>query len=324
MKAVVTTGSALRPELTLGDVAEPGEPGPDDVVVQVHAASVNPKDWKLNYNIARLATPLLAQRVAPLFGDDLAGRVVSKGSNVTDFDIGDAVYGMDMRLRTASLAERALISQKRIARRPESLSFREAASMPLAAQTAVQGLRRGQAGSGSRVLIIGASGGVGTFVVQVARARGMHVTGVCSGRNADFVRELGADEVIDYNAGDYRKTAGPFDLVFDVASHESPGSCAAMMAPGAWFISTGGDLGSMLGTPFHRALGTNAASIMVESWREDLDTLTSLVDGGQLKPVIDSEFDLADSEQAYERSQTGRCRGKVVIRVRADEDAAAS
>jgi len=315
MKAVVTTGSALRPELTVRDVAEPAEPGPDDVVVQVHAASVNPKDWKLNYNIARMVTPLLAHRLAPLFGDDLAGTIVAKGSNVTDFAIGDAVYGMDMRLRTASLAERALINQKRIARKPETLAYRQAASMPLAAQTALQAFRRGRAGEGSRVLIIGASGGVGTFAVQIAKAQGMHVTGVCSGRNADFVRELGADEVIDYTAGDYRKTAGLFDLVFDVASRETPRSCAAMMAPGAWFISTGGDARSMLGTPVYRALGTNAASIMVESYREDLETLTALIGNGRLKPIIDSEFDLAESQQAYDRSRTGRCRGKVVIGV---------
>ncbi len=319
MKGVVTTSRSLRPALTVGDLPEPGEPEPDDVIVRVHAASVNPKDWKINYNIARLATPLLAARVAPLFGDDLAGKIIAKGRNVTDFDIGDAVYGMDMRLRTASLAERARISQKRIARKPETLSFGEAASMPLAAQTAVQGLRRGQAGEGSRVLVIGASGGVGTFVVQIARAQGAHVTGVCSARNSDFVRELGAHEVIDYNAGDYRKSAGPFDLVFDVASLHSPGSCAAMMAPGAWFISTGGDLGSMVGTPFYRVLGNNAASIMVESWREDLETLTSLVDSGKLKPIIDSEYELEDSEQAYERSRTGRCRGKVVIRVTTED-----
>ncbi|MEW6301274.1 MAG: NAD(P)-dependent alcohol dehydrogenase [Thermodesulfobacteriota bacterium] len=315
MKAVVTTGPALRPRLTLGEVADPGEPGADDVVVKVHAASVNPKDWKLNYNIARLATPLMANRLAPLFGDDLAGTVVTRGGNVTDLQIGDAVYGMDMRLRTASLAEYALIARKRIARKPESLSFGQAASMPLAAQTALQGLRKGRAGKGSRVLIIGASGGVGTFAVQIARAQGMHVTGVCSGRNADLVRELGAHEVIDYTAGDYRKSAGPFDMIFDVTSHESPRKCAAMMGPDAWFISTGGDFRSMLGTPFYRVFGKNAAGVVVASYTRDLESLASMVDKGELKPVIDSEFDLADSEQAYRRSRTGRCRGKVVIRV---------
>lgn len=315
MKAVVTTGRALHPELTIQDVPKPGSPGPDDVLVQVHAASVNPKDWKLNYNIARLATPALTSKIRPLFGDDLAGTVVAKGRRVTDLEIGDAVYGMDMRLRTASLGEQTLIARKRIGRKPQSLSFAQAAAMPLAAQTALQGLRKGGGREGSRVLIIGASGGVGTFAVQIAKARGMHVTGVCSGRNSDFVRDLGADAVIDYTAGDYRQSAGPFDLVFDVTSYESPLSCSALLAPKGRFISTGGDLWSMLGTPLYRALGKRAGTVVVESYSEDLDTLAALVERGELKPVIDSEFDLADSEQAYQRSRTGRCRGKVIIKV---------
>ena len=315
MKAVTTTGWGLRPRLTTHEMPQPGDPGPDDVVVQVHAASVNPKDWKLNYHLAMLATPALTSRLPPLFGDDLAGTVVARGSNVTDFALGDAVYGMDMRLRTASLAEQARISQHCIAKKPASLSFEQAAAMPLAALTALQGLRRGRAQAGSRVLLIGASGGVGTFAVQIARAMDCHVTGVCSGRNADFVRELGADEVIDYTAGDYRDSAGPFDLVFDVTSHESPRSCARMIADGGWFISTGGDARSMLGTPLYRMLGRNTASILVKPRRADLEELAAMVDDGKLRPIVDSEFDLADSEAAYQRSRTGRCRGKVVIRV---------
>lgn len=315
MKAVMTPGWGLHPHLTLQDVPEPGEPGPDDVIVQVAAASVNPKDWKLNYGLARLATPALTQRLPPVFGDDLAGTVIAKGANVRDLDIGDAVYGMDMRLRTASLSERARIARKRIARKPASLSFAQAAAMPLAAQTALQGLRKGKLRLGSKVLIIGASGGVGTFAVQIARALGAHVTGVCSGRNIGLVRELGADEVIDYTRGDFRQSAGPFDLVFDVVSRETPRSCASLMARNGWFISTGGDARSMLGTPLYKALGFNATSVRVESWRSDLETLTEMVESGKLRPVIDSEFDLADSEQAYQRSRTGRCCGKVVIQV---------
>lgn len=315
MKAIITTGRSLKPRLTLADVREPAEPGPDDVLVKVHAASVNPKDWKLNYNIARAATPVLVKRLRPLFGDDLAGTVLAVGKKVSDFAVGDEVYGMDMRLRTASLAEKTLINQKRIAKKPPSLSFLEAASMPLAAQTALQGLRKGGAKAGSKVLIIGASGGVGTFAVQIAKVLGCHITGVCSGKNAAFVRDLGADEVIDYTRGDYRQSAGPFDLVFDVTSYESPRTCAALIADNGWFISTGGDARAMLGTPLYRLFGKNAASIVVESWREDLDALTEMVESGRLKPVIDSEFELAEADDAYYRSRGGRCRGKVVIKV---------
>ena len=317
MKAIVTTGWSLSPTLSLTDRSVPERLGANDVLVQVHAASVNPKDWKLNYHAAVALSPLLVNKLPPFFGDDLAGVIIDKGSKVRDFEIGDAVYGMDMRPRTASLAERTRIDQKRIAKKPSSLTFQQAASMPLAAQTALQGLHKGKAEAGKRVLIIGASGGVGTFAVQIAKAMGLHVTGVCSGRNADFARELGADEIIDYTLGDYRHTAGAFDLVFDVTSYESPRTCDALIAEDGWFISTGGDARSMLITPFYRVFGKHCGTVVVESWTRDLDTLSGLVESGKLRPIIDSVFPLAESQQAYDRSRTGRCRGKVVIEVMA-------
>ena len=317
MRAVIATNGVFKPELTVTELPAPAAPGPHDVIVRVHAASVNPKDWKLNYNLSRITalSSAMARRVRPLFGDDLAGTVVATGSKVHDLQPGDAVYGMDMRLRTASLAEQALISRKRIARMPPGLSFTQAASMPLAALTALQGLRRGHASKGSRVLVIGASGGVGTFSVQIGKALGMHITGVCSGANADFVTSLGADAVIDYTAGDYRQDAGEFDLVFDVTSYETPQTCAALIAPEGWFISTGGQGASMLATPLYRLAGRNADSVVVESYTKDLDTLSGMVERGELRPVIDSVFSLEEAEQAYARNRTGRCRGKVVIAI---------
>ena len=315
MKAITTSGWGLSAELVLNTISAPTGLGANDVLVQVHGASVNPKDWKLNYHAAVAFTPLLVNKLPPFFGDDLAGVIIDKGSKVRDFEIGDAVYGMDMRPRTASLAELTRIDQKRIAKKPPSLTFQQAASMPLAAQTALQGLRKGKAEAGKSVLIIGASGGVGTFAVQIAKAMGLHVTGVCSGRNADFARELGADEIIDYTQGDYRNTAGSFDLVFDVTSYESPRTCDALIAEDGWFISTGGDARSMLITPFYRVFGKHCGTVVVESWTRDLDTLSELVESGKLRPIIDSVFPLAQSQQAYDRSRTGRCRGKVVIEV---------
>lgn len=318
MKVVTTSGWGLSARLVLENIPAPSRLGPNDVLVQVHAASVNPKDWKLNYHAAVAFTPLLVNKLPPFFGDDLAGVVIDKGSKVQDFEIGDAVYGMDMRPRTASLAELARIDQKRIARKPPSLTFQQAAAMPLAAQTALQGLKKGKAEAGKTVLIIGASGGVGTFAVQIAKAMGLHVTGVCSGRNADFVRQLGAEEIIDYTQGDYRKTSGSFDLVFDVTSYESPLSCDALIAGDGWFISTGGDARSMLVTPFYRVFGKHCGTVVVESWKRDLDTLSALVESGKLRPIIDSVFSLAESQEAYDRSRTGRCRGKVVIEVKSE------
>lgn len=318
MKAITTTGWGPNTKLILSEMDAPAKPGPDDVLVEVHAASVNPKDWKLNFHLAMAATPVGTQRLPPIFGDDLAGVVIARGANVRHFEIGDAVYGMDMRLRTASLAEQARISQHRVAKKPKNLSFNEAASLPLAALTALQGLRKGGAQAGKSVLIIGASGGVGTLAVQIAKQMKMHVTGVCSTRNLDFVRALGADALIDYTKGDYRKTAGEFDIVFDVTSYETPLTCKALLGRKGHFISTGGQGMSMLATPLYRVLGKKADTVVVESYRQDLDTLADMVEQGMLKPIIDSVFPLEDSEAAYERNRSGRCRGKVVIEVLAD------
>ncbi|MED5387830.1 MAG: NAD(P)-dependent alcohol dehydrogenase [Pseudomonadota bacterium] len=315
MKAITTTGWGLNARLALTETAAPQRLGDEDVLVQVHAASVNPKDWKLNYHLAVAATPVGIKRLPPIFGDDLAGVVIAKGRKVRHFEMGDAVYGMDMRLRTASLAEQARISQHRVAKMPSTLSFKEAASLPLAALTALQGLRKGGAKAGQSVLIIGASGGVGTLAVQIAKHLGLQVTGVCSTRNLDFVRELGADALIDYTRGDYRKTAGEFDIVFDVTSYETPLSCAALLGRDGHFISTGGQGMSMFATPLYRLVGKKADTVVVESYRQDLDTLAAMVEDGVLKPIIDSVFPLADSEAAYARNRSGRCRGKVVIDV---------
>lgn len=313
MHAITTTGWGIHPRLCLTERPEP-EPGPNDVLVEVHAASVNPKDLKLNYQAARLLTPWGTRTLPPLFGDDLAGVVVACGAQVHDFKPGDAVYGMDMRLRTASLAESAVIDQRRIALKPMSLDFAHAAAMPLAALTALQGLRRGQAKAGAQVLIIGASGGVGTFAVQLAREMGCEVTGVCSGRNQALVHELGADKTIDYTQGDYRQGSGEFDLIFDVTSYETPATTAALRKPDGWFISTGGHGRAVLKTYLSR--DPRVSLIRVESWRKDLEELAAWVDADRLHPVIDSEFSLEDSESAYQRSRSGRARGKIVITVR--------
>lgn len=315
MKAIATAGWGPKTILTVTETAAPSKLGADDVLVEVRAASVNPKDWKLNYHLAMVATPLLTKRLPPLFGDDLAGVVVDRGAQVSDLQIGDEVYGMDMRLRTASLAERAVINQQRVAKKPTNLSFNEAASLPLAALTALQGLRKGGASAGKSVLIIGASGGVGSLAVQIACHMGMHVTGVCSTRNLDFVRELGAESVIDYTQGDYRKTAGEFDIVYDVTSYETPLTCKALLGRSGHFISTGGQGVSMVATPLYRLLGKKADSVVVESYRDDLNYLTDLMETGVLKPIIDSVYALADSDAAYQRNRSGRCRGKVVIEV---------
>lgn len=316
MKAITTKGWSLKPQLVLEERPTP-TPGLDDVQVKVYAASVNPKDWKLNLTGSILATPLLRRHIRPLFGDDLAGVVTAIGDNVKDFSLGDKVYGMDMRIRTASLAEDAVINQNRIAHMPCNISYAEAGAMPLAALTALQGLNIGKTKEGSKVLLIGASGGVGTYAVQIAKALGAHVTAVCSGRNTELVTELGADATIDYTLGDFRQTAGAFDVVFDIASYDTPRTCAKLMGDKGIFISTFGHMAGLLSTAL--PLNKRIKSVTVTPRRSDLETLKTMVEAGQLRTVMDSEFSLADSQGAYDRSRSGRARGKIAIIVRDEE-----
>ncbi|MDX1498232.1 MAG: NAD(P)-dependent alcohol dehydrogenase, partial [Salinisphaeraceae bacterium] len=238
---------------------------------------------------------------------------VAKGEKVEGFEVGDAVFGMDMRLRTASLAEYAVINQRRIARMPKNVTFAEAAAVPLAAQTALQGFRQAGAKEGSAVLIIGASGGVGTYAVQIAKLLGCDTTGVCSSRNIERVKDLGADKVIDYTQEDFRKSGEQYDVVFDVTSYETPGTCKALLKPDGHFVSTMGHARALIST-----LLTNrqkASLVVVESYTKDLETLGAWMEAGQLKSIIDCRVPLAESQWAYERSRSGRAQGKIVIEI---------
>jgi alcohol dehydrogenase len=315
MKAVATRGFLVCSELFVAEAQRP-EPGPDDVLVRVHATSVNPKDWKLNTVIGAF-TPKFGTRRPVIIGDDLSGEVVAVGSRVTTFAPGDLVYGMDMRLRTAAAAEYARISAKRIALKPQHLSHEEAAVVPLAGLTAYQALLKGNLTSGQRILIIGASGGVGTFAVQLAKAMGAHVTGVCSGKNAELVRSLGADELVDYTLGDYRTSLGTFDLVFDATSYETPQSCRKLMTKESHFISTMGNGKAIVAIALAKLnpWGPKASLVVVESYTDQLDQLRGLIESGHVKPIIDSKFALAEINAAYDRSKSGRSRGKIAVAV---------
>lgn len=316
MRAATTRGFGPLSRLVIKDVDKPSV-GPDDVLVEVHASSVNPKDWKLNTSISALAPKVGPLADLHIIGDDLAGVIVDKGQKVSDFDIGDAVYGMDMRLRTAACAEYAIIAQNRIAHKPCNISFSAAASVPLAALTALQAFQLGKVKDGSKVLVIGASGGVGTFAIQIARAMGAAVTGVCSGRNAELVASLGADQIIDYTRENFLGTQDNFDMVFDATAYESLASCSSLLKDDGIFISTAGH-GKALFNLFKARLSPGrqtARPIWVESYTHDLETLKHYIEAGSVKPVVDSQYSLDNIGEAYARSKTGRSRGKVVINI---------
>lgn len=309
MKAIKATGSPLSPHLSVTEAPIP-KAGAGDVVIKVKAASVNPKDFKLNFNLARPST-LIPNLAPPLFGDDLAGVVVEVGRGVADYKVGDEVYGMDMRLRTASLAEYARIATKRIAPKPASLTFEEAASVPLAALTALQGLRKGNAKTDSQVLLIGASGGVGTFAVQIAKAMGCEVTAVCGQFNVQRVKDLGADTVVNRHETDYRQLDKQFDLVFDITSFETPKNCERILKLSGYFISTAGQTTAYLGmlkrpNPRHQF-------IFVESYTNDLLQLNEWIDQGLVRPVIAKTYSMEEADLAYAFSRTGKANGKIVL-----------
>lgn len=315
MKAATTEGFITKSHLLVKETRLP-KPAANEVLVKIAATSVNPKDWKLNTNISSLIPGIGSLRPF-IIGDDLSGEVVELGSAVTEFSVGDQVYGMDMRLRTAAAAEYAVINKKRIAIKPANISHTQAAVVPLAALTAYQAYLKGNLQQGQRLLIIGASGGVGTFAVQIAKAMGAEITAVCSGRNSELVKSLGADHLIDYTQEDFQSREEDFDMVFDVTSYETPQSCASLLKEGGVFVTTMGYLKPIVFTGFAK-LSPNkkkAKIVMVESYTEHLNAIREMIEKGEVTPIIDSEFSLAEIDKAYQRSKSGRARGKIAINV---------
>lgn len=317
MKAASTSGIGPKSKLVIKQTVKP-KIGEHDLLVEVYASSVNPKDWKLNTNISSLVPKLGPLSSFHIIGDDLSGVVVEVGSKVSNFKIGDEVYGMDMRLRTSACAEYACIAAKRVAHKPKNISFSEAAAVPLAALTALQAFQIGKVKKDSKVLVIGASGGVGTFAIQIAKAMGATVTGVCSGKNIELVKSLGADATIDYTGDDYRKQKNNFDVIFDATAFESLGTCAALMADDGIFISTAGHGKALINAyrPYFAYGKKTAKPVWVESYTRDLETLKNYIETGLVKVIIDSVHSLENINDAYAKSKSGRSRGKVVIKIK--------
>ena len=253
-----------------------------------------------------------------VLGDDLAGIIVEKGSMVKQFEVGDEVYGMSMNFRTGSCAEFAAISHDCIAQKPVNLRYAEAASVPLAGLTALQALSLGNVNEYSNILIIGASGGVGTFAVQIAKAMGAYVTGVCSGKNSDLVLSLGADEVIDYTKRSFIDEEHDFDVVIDATSFESLFSCSSILKEDGIYVTTAGFAHSIL-TFFaakYRPGKQRSKKTWVNSNTKDLEKLRYYLESGQVVPVLDSEYSLSEISKSYARSKTGRAVGKIVINIK--------
>jgi NADPH:quinone reductase-like Zn-dependent oxidoreductase len=314
MKAIVQDKYGSPDMLNLRDVDKP-EPLDDEVLVQVHAAAVNTADW-----IALTGRPYAARLAFGLFrpkrripGIAMAGRVAGVGRNVTQFKPGDDVFG---EVHSA-YAEYVTVAENRIGRKPTNLTFEQAAAVPLAGITALQGLRdKGRVQPGHQVLINGASGGVGTFAVQIAKALGADVTAVCSTRNVDIARSLGADHVIDYTHEDFTQSETRFDAILDLAGSRPLSDCVRLLTPHGVYVSSVGRLGWVLRVAVASLSARGKiVSLTGHQTQQDLAVLKEMLESGKVKPVIDRQYTLAEAPEALRYQGQGHAQGRIVITV---------
>jgi NADPH:quinone reductase-like Zn-dependent oxidoreductase len=295
--------------------------GGDDVLVRVRAAGVDRGVWHMMTGLPYLGRLAFGVRKpkARILGLDLAGTVEAVGPDVTRFAVGDAVYGSG----SGSYAEYAVASESKLAAKPQSLSFEQAAAVPVSAVTALLGLRAGKIGEGQKLLVTGASGGVGSYAVQLAKAYGAQVTGVCSTGKVGFVRTLGADRVIDYTREDFAAT-GPYDLILDIAGNPSISRLRHALTPTGTAVITGGEGGGKLTGGLHRQLGALALSAFIGQRltmflglvrAAELQDLTPLIEAGKIAPALDRTFALAEARDALRFLEGGHVSGKVVLTI---------
>jgi NADPH:quinone reductase-like Zn-dependent oxidoreductase len=320
MKAAAIDNYGGSERLTVRDLPEPGPPGSGQVLLRVHAAGVNPIDWKIRNGSMRLLMPA---RFPLVLGYDVAGEVVEIGPEVTRFQPGDVVFGgVDVIRQGGSYAELALAREAALAPKPQEFSFEEAAAVPMAALTALQGLRdKGELAAGEKVLVNGASGGVGHFAVQITAALGARVTAVTSARNFDFVRGLGAEDVIDHEEEDFAGREQTWDVIFDAVSNHTYADCEPVLArDGGIYVATLGGPKLMIWIALTELGGLfgqrKRARLVLGKYRvEDLAVLARMVEQRKLRPEIQEVFPLEEIRKAHELSESGHVRGKIVVRV---------
>ncbi len=320
MKAIVYHNYGSADVLKLEEVPKP-TPADNEVLIRVQAASLNPLDWHF-----MRGTPYLVRTMSGLrkpevtrLGIDVAGQVEAVGKNVTQFKLGDEVFGACR----GALAEYVCPLEDKLALKPAYTSFEVAATVPVAALTALQGLRdKGRIQRGQKVLINGAAGGVGTFAVQIAKAFGADVTGVCSTRNMDMVRLIGAHHVMDYTQEDFTKSGQRYDLILDCFANHSLFACRRVLNPKGTYIAVGGPSGRWMIGPLARLITALVLSRFVSQKcvpflarpnKEDLAIMHDLMEAGKVTPVIDKCYSLNEIPEAIRYLEEGHARGKVVI-----------
>ncbi len=325
MKAIVYEKYGSADVLQLKEVEKPGL-NDDEVLVKVHAASVNAYDWHfLNADIflVRLAAGLLKPKNTRL-GADIAGRVETVGKNIKQFKPGDEVFGDIGSYGNGGFAEYISVPESALAFKPANLSFEEAAAVPMAAVTALQGLRdAGQIQPGQKVLINGGSGGVGTFAVQIAKSFGAEVTAVCSTRNMDTARKLGADYVIDYTQEDFTKIGQQYDLILAVNGYHPISAYKRALAPKGIYVMAGGSPAQifqalLMGKWMSKTGGKTMGVLTVHLNQKDLGFLKELLEAGKVVPVVERCYPLNEAAEALRYLGAGHAKGKIVITIAHD------
>jgi len=320
MKAIVWTKYGSPDFLALKEVAQPVA-GNDEVLIKVEAASINSWDWEMLMGkpfVNRLMAGLLKPKKITILGCDIAGRVEALGKRVKQFQPGDEVFGDLSGCGWGGFAEYVSVPEKALTLKPDNLTFEQAAAVPQAGLLALQGLRdKGQIQSGQTVLINGASGGVGSFAVQMAKLFGAEVTGVCSTKKLEIVRSLGADHVIDYTQDDFTKNGQCYDLILDVRGYHSIFDYKRALAPKGIYVMVGGSMALanqvlFLG-PWISMITSRKMSLLLHKANKGLVFLKTLLEDGNVIPVIDRCYLLSDVPEALRYFGEGRARGKVVI-----------
>jgi NADPH:quinone reductase-like Zn-dependent oxidoreductase len=321
VKAIVRETYGPPDVLRLDDVPTPTN-GYLGVLVRVHAASANAGDWHLLRGTP-LAFRLVAGLIKPkykIIGNDIAGTVEAVGRNVTQFKRGDEVFGEVSRCGFGAYAEYVAARENALALKPTNLSFEEAASVPTAGCTALQGLRKGNIQSAQKVLIHGAAGGVGTFAVQIAKAVGAEVTGVCSTKNAEMIRSIGADHVLDYTRVDFASSGQKFDLILAVNGDRSIWDYRRTLTTTGRYVMSGGSNRQLRDALFLGPLlsigGQKLGNLLARPNQSDLLVLKNLVEARKVRPVIERFYQLSDVPEAVRYLETGHASGKWVVAIR--------
>lgn len=319
MKAIVYHSYGSPDVLQLEEVKKPAATD-DQALVRIHATAVTPFDWHFLTGtpfVARFFAGLLKPK-HEILGHDLAGRVEAVGENVTRFEPGDEVFGHSDT--AGGYAEYVSVPEAQLSLKPASLSFEEAAAVPLSALTALTCLcGLGQIKAGQKVLINGASGGVGTLAVPIAKSFGAEVTGVCSTRNLELVRSIGADHVVDYTQEDFARNEGAYDLVFDAVAKRSFSDCKRALKPAGIYVTTAFSPALFLQGRWHSLTGSRKMVPLVPDLKgpgkEILDLYQAYLNAGKLKPVLDRSYTLSEVPEAFRYYGKGHARGRVVISI---------